>query len=175
MKILSILTVFVIVLNCKPSSAIEEQAKASSQANICPENGECSFKVFPNKSFVIKKDEFGLTYGELIESDHSLLQFEYIKNVPENTADGHYSELIYIELEPNVDVLNLQDEDLKAANVSFGRFCFCKGETGYYAITKGHLTLQKTSKNLFSLSLEFKTDEVPQIITQIHQEFELKK
>lgn len=174
MRILCLLTVFMMALNCKSTKATQQRDSNTYQVSECPENGTCSFHILRNKSFDIKKDEFDMTYGELNDSDKILLKFEYVRNTPENTADGQYRELIYIEIDPNTEVLDLRDKDLENANVIFGRICFCHGQTGYYHITDGHLKLKKTSENSFSLSFEFKSHEVPQVLTHVSQDFELE-
>lgn len=71
----------------------------------------------------------------------------------------------------NLEV-NLKDSELEKVNLLFGRLCFCRGQSGYYKITRGDLKVTKTNaNNEFLLTLNFKTDDVPQIITEISEKF----
>jgi hypothetical protein len=162
-------------LNCKPTKSSDTLNNTQKQMTICPEDGTCTFEVLTNSAFEIKKDEYGLSYGKLVVSDKTLMRFEYIRNTPENTADGQYNELIYIEIDPDTEMLDLKDEDLKKANVTFGRVCFCPGQNGYYPVTKGQLKLNKLKDNSFELSLNFRAKDLPQVITQINKSFKLEQ
>jgi hypothetical protein len=48
----------------------------------------------------------------------------------------------------------------------FGRFCFCKGQTGYYKVEQGTLNLIY-KKNVVDFTLDFTVTKVPQIIKSI--------
>jgi hypothetical protein len=48
----------------------------------------------------------------------------------------------------------------------FGRFCFCRGQTGYYKVEEGKLNLKKTNDTI-ALNLDFTITKVPQIIKTI--------
>ena len=48
----------------------------------------------------------------------------------------------------------------------FGRFCFCRGATGYYKVKEGNLKLKKINET-YQLDFDFKINEVPQIISKI--------
>jgi hypothetical protein len=139
----------------------------------CPENGECSFDVLHHSSINVLNDEFGNSYSEFQESDAIVLKFEYKRNEIPNTADSGYREEIYIELNPENLEIDLKNQELQMVKLHFGRFCFCKGQTGLYKISKGRLTIKKTSVNRYLLNLEFKTDEVPQVISKIIEEFSI--
>jgi hypothetical protein len=101
-----------------------------------------------------------------------VLKFKYEKNTELNVADSHYIEEVYIELDPE----NLLKEavHLKGEKLLFARLCFCRGQTGYYRITYGNLSIQKIEDTTYQIHFQFKIDVVPQVITSISQIFSLK-
>ncbi|MGB5418674.1 MAG: hypothetical protein WBN21_07590, partial [Algibacter sp.] len=80
-------------------------------------------------------------------------------------------EEIFIEL----DQENLQFEttELIDKKLFFARWCYCKGQTGYYKINQGKLTVTKIDNSNYDVHLVFKIDEVPQIINEIKHTFKL--
>ena len=48
----------------------------------------------------------------------------------------------------------------------FGRYCFCRGQTGLYRVKKGNLQIVSLNDNIH-FNLDFTIDEVPQIIKNI--------
>lgn len=144
----------------------------ASISNNCPENGTCTFEVLKHKTLNISKDNLGETYPEIVDGNQLVLKFKYQKNKELNVADGHYIEEIYIELDPE----NLEKETahFKAEKLLFARLCFCKGQTGYYKIRSGNLSVKKIKNTRYQIDLQFKIDEVPQVITSISQIFSLK-
>lgn len=173
MKYLIILSLFFYPLSCKTSQNSVMNKEITISKTQCPENGTCTFEALKNKSLKVLKDDLGSTYPEISEGKYVLLKFEYSKNKIPNTADSSYRELIYIELNPNDLVVELKDTQLKNVKLLFARLCYCKGQTGYYNISKGNLSISKISDNTYNMSLQFSTDEVPQIITQINENFEI--
>lgn len=141
-------------------------------AITCPDDGNCTFEVLQNRSLDILEDNLGKLYQEISEGDKLVLKFEYKRNEIPDTVDSHYRELIFVEFDPKDLPLELRDSALKKNKVLFARWCYCKGQTGYYEVDKGILTITK-EKNNYRLGLEFKIDEVPQIITSIDQSFAL--
>lgn len=172
MRCLFILMYCCIIFSCNAKQKIQSEREG---ANFnCPEDGICSFEVLHDKALTLLHDGFGELYPEISEGKNIILKFEYKRNEIPNTVDGNYSELIYVELDSNNLNIELKNSKLQEAKVLFARFCFCKGQTGYYKVEKGKLSLTKES-NSYRFNLEFKIDEVPQIITSIHQLFDLKK
>ncbi len=137
----------------------------------CPEDGNCFLEIIPNAKLIIQKDEYGNTFPELQNSEKDLiLKFEYRKKVHPKIADGNYKEIIYIQLNKEVNQLSLNNMSLKKANVTYGRLCNCRGTTGFYEINQGELKLLKTNRG-YNVSLKFKINEVPQTITAINKSF----
>ncbi len=119
-------------------------------------------------------DGIGELYPKISDGNNIILIFEYKRNEIPNTVDGHYSELIYVELEPNNLLLELENFQLQEVNLLFARWCFCKGQTGYYKVNKGKLSIIKEENN-YRFNLEFRIDEVPQIIASINQLFTIEQ
>ncbi len=160
-------------LSCKTNNTYITNDKISTQSTVCPEDGSCSFNIERGNSLVILKDEFGNSYPEFKESGDYLFVFEYKRNEIPGTADSNYTEKILIQFNPKSPEIQLKGKDLKEANVAFARLCFCKGQTGYYAIEDGELEIVQVDKNTYNLSLEFACNEVPQVITKISEIFTL--
>ncbi len=173
MKILPHASFLVIVLLFSCNS----QKNASQENNLknelkCPKDGVCTFEVLKNKTFLIKS-KFGDTYPEFSDGNKTILKFEYIRNSIPNTEDSGYRELVYVEIDANSSELELEGKALKIAKVSFGRLCFCRGQTGYYNVDQGKLSITKNENGSHTFELDFKVNEVPQIIMSIRETFNL--
>lgn len=147
--------------------------KKDTKEIVCPSDGVCTFEVIKNQTFRIAS-KFGDTYPEFSNSAKTLLKFEYVRNLIPDVQDSSYRELVYVEIDNNVETLNLENIDLTRAKVSFGRLCFCRGQTGYYSVKEGKLSISKIDDNLYSFVLDFKVKEVPQVITRIEEQFSLQ-
>lgn len=165
--------VVVLQIGCSANRNIKEEKIIKSSKSLCPEDGVCTFEVLKNKSFKIKKDEFGLSYFNLIDSDKIVLKFQYKRNEIPNTQDGGYVEEIFIEIDENTESIELKDSNLKNVNATFARLCFCRGQTGYYPIKYGNLSIKKLKDNYYILKIDFKIDMVPQVMNTIEKTFSL--
>lgn len=131
----------------------------------CPKNGTCSIELLKGKSMALKKDEFGRNIYTLEENaNKSVIKYSYSKTVKDNLQDAGYREEIIFEWSPKIKTI--LNEELQNTKMLFGRFCYCKGQTGYYKISKGSLKVTPKRKEK-SVTLHFETDEVPQIIKDI--------
>ena len=139
----------------------------------CPSDGVCTFEVLKNKSFEIKRDGIGAWYPSLTEGKSNIIKFEYKRNEIANTQDGQYSELIYMELPGKLANTQLRNGDLSTVKLLFARLCFCRGQTGYYKVSDGLLEISENKDGIFNFKLNFKVDEVPQVITLIEASFSL--
>lgn len=169
-KSIAILIAIIITsCNCKKHAGSND-SKENSGLNLtsnCPSDGNCTIEIIKNKSLVIKSDEFGSIYTQQIDDEnHNIVVFQYNKNVPEGLQDGNYREEIQFEI-PNIDTeLNLTNQELQNTKMLFGRYCFCKGQTGIYKVTDGTLKLSQKNNKL-SFNLNFKNKTVPQLIESI--------
>ncbi|WP_044401076.1 hypothetical protein [Lacinutrix sp. Hel_I_90] len=166
--------VSLIVLSCNSQKNIKKDTHLDPTItkSPCPENGVCNFEILKNKTFSIES-KFGNTYPELSDGTKTILKFEYVRNLIPDTQDSGYRELIYVEIDSNIDALELEGKNLVKAKVSFGRLCFCRGQTGYYPVTEGQLSISKNDDKSYSFKLNFKVTEVPQVITSIEESFTL--
>ncbi|WP_299883415.1 hypothetical protein [uncultured Lacinutrix sp.] len=170
----SVLLAFIATnVSCKASKKKDLKTNSKSVMVNCPKDGICTFEVLKNKSLQVEKDDIGSLYPILLDGKTNVLKFEYKRNEIPNTQDGNYSELIYVELPQKIENIKLNDTNLNSAKVLFARLCFCRGQTGYYKVSKGQLEINKNDDDSFNFKLNFKIDEVPQIITVIEESFKL--
>ena len=164
---------FCIITSCN------SQQKASIEANKmivetkCPEDGLCTFEIRTKKSLYIEESSLGEMYPKISDGEKLVLKFDYKKKEIPDVQDSSYNEIIYLEIDPDNPEVNLKDSELEKVKLTFARFCYCKGQTGYYKIKEGNLSIKKTSKNNFNLALTFNINEVPQIINSINETFVL--
>jgi len=174
MRYLCVIIICFLICSCNAKQKVLTVKEVDKSASFCPDDGVCTFEVLQNKSLKVLHDEFGNLYKEISEGTSIILKFEYKRNQISNTVDGHYRELIYVELDPNNLTFKLDNSQLQNVKLLFARFCFCKGQTGYYKVKNGKLFVSKENDN-YRINLEFKVNEVPQVITSINEVFRLKK
>jgi len=165
------LIVLILFSSCKPCQqlALTLNEPFFVKAFECPENADCSMELIPNKSITFKKDNTGILYPEIVDGEKTLLKYTFKKYPIPNTQDSNYSEIIYAELNRTITEMALADDDLQTLKLHFGRFCYCKGETGYFPIKKGVFKMSKNKKNGVKIDFDFTVKEVPQIITKINE------
>lgn len=166
-----------LVFSCKTSvidnQATNDEIKSNLTSN-CPNDGSCTFEIISNSSMQITSDETGALYPKFLKSESMVLKYEYKRNEQSNIADDGYSELIYLEIKKDDLELELKNFELKQVKLLFARLCFCRGETGYFEVTDGHLSIFKKNDIDYQIDLTFKTDKVPQLINHISETFVLK-
>lgn len=159
---LILISLFAISCNCKKNSVenkAQQEVKTTLTSN-CPEDGKCIVTVSKNKKIEILRDAFGKIYYEMADSElRSVIKYEYTRNALQGTQDSGYREEVIFELDNKIKDANYIDTALVNQKLLFGRFCFCRGQTGYYQITKGAINLKNSG-----LTVNFTTTEVPQII-----------
>jgi hypothetical protein len=173
------LSIFVFALiSCKSTqqttSNIELNDPISLELSNCEENFDCKIELIPNKKLEFKTDEFGVMYTIISEGEKTILKYSYIKKPTENIADDGYSEIIYAELDASIPDINLTNEALQTVKLHFGRFCFCRGNTGYFPITSGELKLTNIENNQLKIDLNFSLKKVPYKISSIQETISLK-
>lgn len=167
MRALVLLLFISFLTNCKAKSHIQDEQKLELDATECPRDGTCSFDILKNKNLKESKGTLGELYVRVVDGNKIVLKFEYKRNEIPGTVDGHYIEQVFIEIDKNN--LEMQESVLKETNIMFARFCYCKGQTGYYKIKMGTLTIKKIKDNTYHLVLDFTIEEVPQIISRIEE------
>lgn len=176
MKNLLIICVLVLA-SCKTSKQANTTTTVNetvfTQSENCPENGTCVLELIPNKTLTFKKDEFGSLYPVITEGTKTIFKYTYTKNPIPDTEDSNYTEIVYAEIDVNNNI-QLQNETLKNIKLHYGRLCFCKGESGYFPITRGVFNLSKTAEDVIKFDVDFIVKKVPQIISEIHETVSLK-
>ena len=152
--------------NCQKQTNESNQEKKITSTSQCPDDGKCSIEIKEQKSLNVKTDEFGSTYYELVDDKTtSVIIYKYIRNTEEGLQDSNYREEIVFETD-NANTVSLKNNDLQQTKMLFGRFCFCRGQTGYYKVTNGNLQLTNKGNKL-DFNLNFTVSQVPQIINSI--------
>ncbi len=145
----------------------EDNKIVTKTESPCPSDGVCTTEILKNKSLLIKTDEFGSTYTQTTDSETtSVIVYQYNRIVKGDLQDAGYKEEIIFEINNNDIELTLTNEELQQTKMHFGRFCFCRGQTGYYKVEEGKLNLKKLDNNII-FNLDFTITKVPQIIKTI--------
>lgn len=162
-----------LIISCKSTknttSGFEVKEAFLINTKNCPENGDCTIELLPNKSLEFEKDEFGNTYPVINEGNKTIFRYIYTRNTIPNTQDSNYSEIVFAEFDAAISKETLTDEKLQTKKLYFGRLCYCKDETGYYPIKNGEFKITKPTKNSFKIDFNFKILEVPQVISTIQE------
>lgn len=168
LKLIYLSSLVLCFMACKTNQESTEK-KNLNKINItnCPEEGTCTFEVLKNKSLEIKTDGIGAQYPRVNEGKQTVLKFEYKKDDDPRIADDGYSEIIYAEIESTTKNLDLKDDKLSLAKVLFGRLCFCRGQTGYYPVEKGHFEIKTHKDETMTFSFNLENTKVPQILKEI--------
>lgn len=134
----------------------------------CPSDGKCTIQLLKNKSMDKKIDGIGKLFYQLVDSDNkSVIIYEYNRNTEEGLQDGQHKEEIVFEIDNGVFDLKLKDAQLENVKMLFGRHCFCRGQAGFFAVSKGTLNLSQNESHV-TFGLDFKVDEVPQLYTKVN-------
>jgi hypothetical protein len=152
----------------KKSSFSSKKELIANLQSDCPEDGTCTLEVLRNKSLEVKTDEFGSNYYELIDSETtSVIYYKYNRQAKGNLQDGNYTEEVLFEISNAFDQYSYANEELQKVKMLFGRLCYCKGQAGYFKVNEGTLSLKKMDEKI-ELNLNFKINQVPQIITKVN-------
>lgn len=121
----------------------------------CPESGSCEFLIYRNSSLQIQSDGIGQMYYDMVfDADKSVFMYEFKKNDKESVENGNHTERIVFEMRNDVKQLYLEDVGLTNANMFYERHCFCKGQTGMFAINKGSLNVLNEGKLLIEINIQ---------------------
>ncbi len=175
MKKIILLPFFILLLCCnsvknnvEKENKMDKEVEITEKNNSCPEDGICTIEILKNKSLDIKKDELNYIYFKEIDNNTtSIIKYQYQRNTNKNYEDGNYKEEIIFEIENNETNLKLLDSSLQNTKMLYGRHCYCKGQAGYFKVTKGNLSLIRENEE-YQVSLDFTITEVPQIIKVIN-------
>ena len=151
MKTLLLFPLTLIAFSC--SSTKKENQDISSQTtlkieNHCPDNVDCNFQIFQNKSLNVKTDEIGTAYYEIEENPNKVVfRYQYKLRTDEDLQDGGYLEEVLFEMDQNYGDFSFSGKELQNTKLILNVMCFCRsGKVGAHKINKG--TISKKGKNL---------------------------
>lgn len=142
--------------------------QVDNKAAGCPEEGTCNVVLHKNKNLVVKEDGTGAVYPEMVDGQNMVIVYTYLKEGPEGTADGNYSETIHFEIPTATNNLSKENAALSDVKLLYGKHCFCKGEAGYYPINDGALSVSKNKQTL-TFSLNFEVGKTSQVVSNISE------
>ncbi len=176
MKQLLIIPIAILTSCCctnKSTASKEKEAnlntiEAVSTINSdCPTDGKCTVTVLKNKSMNVLTDDIGAVYYRAEDNANtSIIIYKYEKNVPKGVQDAEYREEIVFEIDNSEAVISKNDFTLQSTKMLYGRFCFCRGQTGFYKVSNGNLELENKN-NQIHFKLDFEVNQVPQTIKSI--------
>jgi hypothetical protein len=167
MKKLLLLPLALSLSFCKCTTATMAKSNPMKITSTCPENGVCTIVVEKNKSLVVKTDDLGGVYYQLIDdATTSVIHYQYNRTVEEGLQDGNHREEIIFEIKNETTALNLANQELQQTKMLFGRQCYCKGMAGNFKVEEGILTLDKKDGRI-TFNLEFKVNQVPQLFATV--------
>lgn len=147
------------------SSENKTMEQIQNKKSDCPDEGTCSVVVHKNKKMTVKDDGTGMLYPDLEDGSSTVIEYIYLKEGPEGTADGNYSETIHFEIPAGTNNLSKENASLSDVNLLYGRHCFCR-DGGYFLITDGKLLVEKTAEGIM-FDLKFNTGKPTQVISHI--------
>ena len=169
MKYLTIL-LYLIITNCSSNKDNLITTKEDLISNWCPEDGKCVFTKLEQTKIILKFDEFGNSYTEIAKGENTVLKFEYTRLSNDQIEDSSYKELVWIELTDLDRSLTALDGALKNYNAIFTRLCFCRGQTGSYALDKGEINYTINEKEKL-IKFTFNSSQVPQVLNFVETSF----
>jgi len=119
-----------------------------------------------NKKLEVTLVNGSLSYQIVANDKTNVIQFVYEKDLDKVAYDGGYREEVVFEFPNAISEQNYTDEELQNTKMLFGRYCFCRGKTGLYKVREGKLHII-SSKKATHFELQFKINEVPQVIYEI--------
>lgn len=153
----------ILIISCSCKKSISLKDKVANLISDCPKDGTCVLEVFDNKTITVKQDEFGSIYYSIDDSLNSkVYKYVYSRTVKGDLQDAGYREEIVFELNNNITKQSLLNNEIQSTKILFGRFCFCRGQTGNYKVTDGNLDINESK-----ITLNFNISQVPQIIKNI--------
>ncbi|WP_019037686.1 hypothetical protein [Psychroflexus tropicus] len=156
---------FIALSACKSNqSSVNEKHETGFSISGCPEGGNCTFEEMTDSALVLKTDGIGKLYPNVQKGTKTVLKFEYLRDEDPRIADDGYREVIFIEFDPSIETLQLQDQKLKQAKALFGRLCFCGNQAGYFLVEKGNLNVSTNNGKTVNYSLDFEISNLPQQI-----------
>lgn len=179
-KMRNLIVLFVIgfFYSCTPvkRSLSEEPLKELNESvfrirTYCPIEGDCKVNRIKNVALQVNEVEGGNRgemFYELVPSENSdVVIYTYNRAVDDILMDGFYREEIIFEVPKEKQRLLLEHRNLQDVKMLFGRFCYCKGETGYYKVKRGTANIKYSDSGIKAF-LDIQVLDVPQLIKEVN-------
>jgi hypothetical protein len=152
------------VTSCCPTSKVNDKVETLYKAN----RGEIDeyLNIVNNKSITINESNGSFLHEFIDDVNYDIVEYVYESNMSQTETDGAYKEIVFFEIPKGDFELNLKDKSLQNVKLHFGRYCYCKGQTGLFPIRNGVLVASR-KKNKLKLELQFEQSYVPQITKEI--------
>ena len=164
----SILIFFCILLSnlssCKTTQKVNEEKTLLKIDSV--KNTSNKLYLLKNKKLDIVSLNGSLSYEKKDNEKTNVIQFVYEKDLDKVAYDGGYREEVVFEFPNTISEQNYKDEELQNTKMLFGRYCFCRGQTGLYKVQEGKLHVSSSKKETH-FELQFNINEVPQVINEI--------
>ena len=134
------LSLVILILGCN---------KRFIQDLYCPEEGICSVELLNNKSIVLKKDDIGQFYYQILDNaETSVIKYTYQKPEIKDVLDGNYQEEILIQFDHKKSAIDFT-KDEENNFLLYSRQCYCKGQTGIFKMEEGNVSIKNKPKTLY--------------------------
>ena len=170
---------FMSFFSCKTGQALEGKSNIAPQAESkvsttpCSTVGSCKWSYYENKALVVKKDDIGKVYYNMVEDKtKSVVHFIFKKENASGLADGNYSEEMVFEMANDCKELVLADEMLHKIKLLLGKHSFKREEVGIHWVEQGLLKI-KNEKDKLTVEMDVKIPKQSFFIEKIN--FTLEK
>lgn len=149
-----------LLLACKSQGLVFKDSQNFKLLSNCPKEGECKLEV--KNGYTYKSIQSHTKNEPELKENGSYLTFmvEYSKDGNPNLSDDFYVEKVLFTLPKEIAKQNYIDNELTEINLMYSRFCYCKGNVGYYPISNGKMQITENEINL-----SFRVNSKPQKIS----------
>ncbi|MCK0131936.1 hypothetical protein MWU59_10535 [Flavobacteriaceae bacterium F08102] len=131
------------------------------------QDGTTHAELIPNAQLQIQSGQFNHRSIEIIPGKMIVFKFQYQQNQHPDSVDGQYEELLFFEISDLSKKIMLKDDQLHNVKMTYARLCYCKGTSGYFAVSKGLLSIQPQG-DMLRIKATFQIDSIPQRIHTIN-------
>ncbi len=149
------------LFSCDTAKTIPANADKIVFTAGCQAGVTCTGTIRQSTHIEISANEEEAYNYKLAEDDNtSVFILSFDRDIPKNVQDGQYREELVFEVPKGKMPVRMKlDVSSKAV---FGRFCYCKGSTGYYPINSGQLDIQMEGGQIKG-HVSFQITKVPQV------------
>lgn len=142
-SIITAVAIAFILFSCSTGKNTIQSFDNATITSNCTENYDCTFEAQKDKSLVVKTDDTGHNYFNVIDTPgKTVLKYSYKRITDPRIQDAGYVETITFEIDNNTAALNLKGKDIQKTKMVLNIACFCKGKAGVRKIEEGILTFK---------------------------------